>query len=163
MIEKGSKEKKKPSLDNKAGLSPWNHITDAEAKQLRQGGMVAQDELEAEEVYSISEFIQALFETNEKVRMTAAYRLSRMGKEAIEPLEACLQSDIEDVRFWAAWAITMIDPSQDKYVSLMIQQMTKQNHNRYIFVAATEALHEVMSYKASRKGSNKPNRLFIIK
>ncbi|MGG4146942.1 HEAT repeat domain-containing protein [Paenibacillus algorifonticola] len=89
-----------------------------------------------------------LLENNEQLRMASALTLTRMGIESISPLQKLLHADNRKTRFWAAWAMSFLDPGQvDDPAIECLKQHREQPDSPIEAFAAEEALAKVLARK----------------
>ncbi|MGO4182965.1 HEAT repeat domain-containing protein [Paenibacillus sp. MCAF9] len=100
---------------------------------------------------SASKVSKLLLEDNEQLRMASALTLSRIGSSSVPHLLQILGSENEKACFWAAWALSFIDPSQINDESIERLKLTRETPDSPIEVfAAEEALGKILANRLQK-------------
>lgn len=122
-------------------------IVDALQDELDSIKMLAvrmMDQLDEEFSDAIPVIIPLLFHAREQTRMASALALVRIGGKSIPYLMKELASENQIGRFWAAWSISLIDPSYLTHAALALLESVGDDSNSIIeIMAAEEALGKV--------------------
>ena len=85
-----------------------------------------------------------LLHTKEQTRMASALALVRIGGKSVPYLMKELASENKSGRFWAAWSISLINPSCLTYDALELLESVSAHSNSTIeIMAAQEALGKI--------------------
>ncbi|SFF42347.1 HEAT repeats [Paenibacillus algorifonticola] len=110
--------------------------------------VVVLGEIGYEAAGSAEQVAALLLESNEQLRMASALTLTRIGSESISPLLKLLHVDNRKAQFWAAWAMSFLDPGQvDEQAIECLKQHREQPDSPIEAFAAEEALAKVLARK----------------
>jgi HEAT repeat protein len=120
-------------------------------EQVRGVAAVALGEIGSAAGEAVPELITLLHEENRVTHMAAALALMKIGSDAVEALQSCLRSVNRQARFWAAWALTMNDPSQTEAVNVLREAWADDRNDKYVHVAAAEAIFKAMQHQSAER------------
>lgn len=89
--------------------------------------------------------INCLQNEQEEIRSSAALSLSRIGESSLEQLKTVVKEQAGKSRFWASWAITMINPNEaDEEVVNALNEYRLNGDSDFEILAAIEGLGKVI-------------------
>lgn len=105
-------------------LSSWKYDLDADDDYKRRAACEALAEIGPAGASAIPRLVELLEDTNEGVQVFAEVALSKMGPEAVAPLETVLSRPEPELRMHAAAALVGIDPQHKKGGEVLAQAAT---------------------------------------
>lgn len=120
-------------------------IEDTEEQSLKTMAIVTLGEIGSKAKDSISTLINCLQDEQEEIRSSAALSLSRIGESSLQQLKAVIKEQKGKSRFWASWAITMINPKEaDEEVVNALNEYRLNGESDFENLAAIEGLGKVI-------------------
>ncbi|OME81409.1 hypothetical protein BK120_17290 [Paenibacillus sp. FSL A5-0031] len=100
---------------------------------------------------SAAQVAALLKEDNEQLRMASALTLTRIGSHSLPYLLQILASTNDKACFWAAWALSFIDPAHINDETIERLKHTRENPDSPIEVfAAEEALGKILANRLQK-------------
>lgn len=122
-----------------------------EDTSIRTMAVVVLGELGPTAALSIPQLIRLLEEDNEQLRMAAALALVRIGEASASSLAAAVSSESSRKTrawFWAAWALSFIDPAGIAEETVMrLDEVRTAGQSPIEMMAAEEAIGKVLAGK----------------
>lgn len=120
-------------------------IEKPEEESLKTMAIVTLGEIGPQAKDSINTLITCLQDKSEEVRIAAALSLSRIGEDCLEQLKSVLREKEGKSKFWASWAITMINPSEaNEDVVNILNEFRLKSESDFENLAAIEGLGKVI-------------------
>lgn len=136
------------NLKNKAQLAVpqlIQVIEDTEEQSLKTMAIVTLGEIGSQAKDSINTLINCLQNEQEEIRSSAALSLSRIGESSLEKLKTVIKEQEGKARFWASWAITMINPNEaNEEVVNALNEYRLNGDSDFEILASIEGLGKVI-------------------
>lgn len=119
---------------------------------LRYMAAVVLGELGPDAAEAIPVLADLLLADEEETQMVGAFSLYRIGSESLPALLHIANHAEGKSRFWASWAIAMIDPSKiERKMVDVLNREREQPSSPYTPLAVEEALGKIIAYQLKNK------------
>jgi HEAT repeat protein len=123
-----------------------------EPGSLRTMAIVVLGEIGKDASDAIPALTGLLKEDHKETQMAAALSLTRIGKESLPGLIEVAKESTGQSCFWAAWAISLIDPAHvDRRMVDLLNQQREQPSSMFVSLAAEEALGKIIASGLGRE------------